>query len=121
MLWMYGYNATMFDYFFKRRTAYEMRISDWSSDVCTSNLHDTARGIDHQHRVGRRFDDQTQAFFAALAFGDGDYRCEHEDAFRHRQRIQADLDRHLAAVLAQTEEVAAGAHRARVEIGRAHV
>src|SRR3546814_16681507 len=43
-------------------------------------------------------------------------RCEHEDAFRHRQRIQADLDRHLAAVLAQTEEVAAGAHRARVGV-----
>src|SRR3546814_3832111 len=26
-------------FFFKRRTAYEMRISDWSSDVCSSDLH----------------------------------------------------------------------------------
>src|SRR3546814_6074113 len=25
-------------FFFKRRTAYEMRISDWSSDVCSSVL-----------------------------------------------------------------------------------
>src|SRR3546814_20520833 len=24
---------------FKQRTAYEMRISDWSSDVCSSDLH----------------------------------------------------------------------------------
>src|SRR3546814_3080472 len=24
--------------FFKRKTAYEMRISDWSSDVCSSDL-----------------------------------------------------------------------------------
>src|SRR3546814_20386758 len=24
--------------FFKQKTAYEMRISDWSSDVCSSNL-----------------------------------------------------------------------------------
>src|SRR3546814_2531919 len=24
--------------FFKKKTAYEMRISDWSSDVCSSNL-----------------------------------------------------------------------------------
>src|SRR3546814_7724854 len=27
-------------FFFKRKTAYEMRISDWSSDVCSSDLHD---------------------------------------------------------------------------------
>src|SRR3546814_5090098 len=26
--------------FFKQKTAYEMRISDWSSDVCSSDLHD---------------------------------------------------------------------------------
>src|SRR3546814_9292034 len=25
--------------FFKHKTAYEMRISDWSSDVCSSDLH----------------------------------------------------------------------------------
>src|SRR3546814_6003488 len=25
-------------FFFKQRTAYEMRISDWSSDVCSSDL-----------------------------------------------------------------------------------
>src|SRR3546814_1947187 len=26
--------------FFKQKTAYEMRISDWSSDVCSSDLQD---------------------------------------------------------------------------------
>src|SRR3546814_9476992 len=26
--------------FFKQKTAYEMRISDWSSDVCSSDLAD---------------------------------------------------------------------------------
>src|SRR3546814_5994083 len=26
-------------FFFKQKTAYEMRISDWSSDVCASDLH----------------------------------------------------------------------------------
>src|SRR3546814_4962489 len=25
--------------FFKQKTAYDMRISDWSSDVCSSDLH----------------------------------------------------------------------------------
>src|SRR3546814_7743547 len=29
----------MFVFFFKQKTAYEMRISDWSSDVCSSDLH----------------------------------------------------------------------------------
>src|SRR3546814_9803839 len=29
-------------FFFKQKTAYEMRISDWSSDVCSSDLADRA-------------------------------------------------------------------------------
>src|SRR3546814_17599697 len=29
-------------FFFKQKTAYEMRISDWSSDVCSSDLPRTA-------------------------------------------------------------------------------
>src|SRR3546814_4532930 len=28
----------LFCFFFKQKTAYEMRISDWSSDVCSSDL-----------------------------------------------------------------------------------
>src|SRR3546814_7230150 len=28
----------IFVFFFKQKTAYEMRISDWSSDVCSSDL-----------------------------------------------------------------------------------
>src|SRR3546814_6026586 len=31
----------MFVFFFKQKTAYEMRISDWSSDVCSSDLAET--------------------------------------------------------------------------------
>src|SRR3546814_7857467 len=30
----------LFFFFFKQKTAYEMRISDWSSDVCSSDLTD---------------------------------------------------------------------------------
>src|SRR3546814_8371885 len=32
-----SYISLMF-FFFKQKTAYEMRISDWSSDVCSSDL-----------------------------------------------------------------------------------
>src|SRR3546814_19976122 len=30
--------SVCFFFFFKQKTAYEMRISDWSSDVCSSDL-----------------------------------------------------------------------------------
>src|SRR3546814_2302970 len=32
------YDSTHLLFFFKQKTAYEMRISDWSSDVCSSDL-----------------------------------------------------------------------------------
>src|SRR3546814_14716160 len=35
---MYGVYVDLF-FFFKQKTAYEMRISDWSSDVCSSDLN----------------------------------------------------------------------------------
>src|SRR3546814_1386539 len=38
-------------FFFKQKTAYEMRISDWSSDVCSSDLEqleEVAHAIEEQ-------------------------------------------------------------------------
>src|SRR3546814_10463471 len=35
----------LFCFFFKQKTAYEMRISDWSSDVCSSDLWATPAGF----------------------------------------------------------------------------
>src|SRR3546814_4498234 len=32
------YVSLFYFFFFKQKTAYEMRISDWSSDVCSSDL-----------------------------------------------------------------------------------
>src|SRR3546814_12575330 len=34
----YVRDMCVFFFFFKQKTAYEMRISDWSSDVCSSDL-----------------------------------------------------------------------------------
>src|SRR3546814_3522753 len=31
-------HCMLYCFFFKQKTAYEMRISDWSSDVCSSDL-----------------------------------------------------------------------------------
>src|SRR3546814_5317189 len=48
-------------FFFKQKTAYEMRISDWSSDVCSSDLQTVSRfnrnadiGIDPEFGRGER-------------------------------------------------------------------
>src|SRR3546814_3325976 len=73
-----------FVFFFKQKTAYEMRISDWSSDVCSSDLDLMLRGdlrpeqVLHKdyillHNEGSlRFTDQAAAANAAkLGFGWG--------------------------------------------------
>src|SRR3546814_1562061 len=43
-------------FFFKQKTAYEMRISDWSSDVCSSDLAPGCHAdrADHDHHRTRR-------------------------------------------------------------------
>src|SRR3546814_499367 len=61
-------------FFFKQKTAYEMRISDWSSDVCSSDLfvraterHESRR-IDNQlrGRSGRQGDPGLSKFYLCL-------------------------------------------------------
>src|SRR3546814_18036250 len=37
-----GFSVFVYLFFFKQKTAYEMRISDWSSDVCSSDLQSSA-------------------------------------------------------------------------------
>src|SRR3546814_1535585 len=53
-------------FFFKQKTAYEMRISDWSSDVCSSDLYKAIlRGLaklSGTHRAGRLAPDFDRKF-----------------------------------------------------------
>src|SRR3546814_2970060 len=57
-------------FFFKQKTAYEMRISDWSSDVCSSDLaYDPAFPrstpvLDGRWWMAGFHDDQKQAVWA---------------------------------------------------------
>src|SRR3546814_1701299 len=52
-----------FVFFFKQKTAYEMRISDWSSDVCSSDLLQPARRAprDLRHRAPAHHPARAQA------------------------------------------------------------
>src|SRR3546814_2695682 len=68
----------LFVFFFKQKTAYEMRISDWSSDVCSSDLErGAAPGLGlHPDAPAHQFDDalgnrQAQAGAAIQAGGGG--------------------------------------------------
>src|SRR3546814_9180853 len=51
-------------FFFKQKTAYDMRISDWSSDVCSSDLRLAGRFCRPLHRG-------SFSSFAALAGAEG--------------------------------------------------
>src|SRR3546814_4931812 len=47
---MSSYAFLDYFFFFKQKTAYEMRISDWSSDVCSSDLGTTGYRVLVQHQ-----------------------------------------------------------------------
>src|SRR3546814_2277661 len=44
VLWWLCVCVVVLFFFFKQKTAYEMRISDWSSDVCSSDLMKKGHG-----------------------------------------------------------------------------
>src|SRR3546814_5511130 len=78
LLWFhclfYLYIYFMFLFFFKQKTAYEMRISDWSSDVCSSDLQfldripNIATGRDkalHPHLIEQQINSARQVAYLA--------------------------------------------------------
>src|SRR3546814_9821129 len=79
-----------FFFFFKQKTAYEMRISDWSSDVCSSDLaagrvpviaecgsNDTVAALEHMQAA------QAAGADAALVVAPYYNKPNQEGVFRH--------------------------------------
>src|SRR3546814_10888961 len=58
----------MYVFFFKQKTAYEMRISDWSSDVCSSDLNSYQKHSEYivQHSDLQGFSQTDKLILAAL-------------------------------------------------------
>src|SRR3546814_4748757 len=84
-------------FFFKQKTAYEMRISDWSSDVCSSDLECGASGRARRwHHHGFVFlprADGSRYFVVQREQGAGGARpntAPGDDA-RHRSAIQSSV------------------------------
>src|SRR3546814_14697867 len=67
-------------FFFKQKTAYEMRISDWSSDVCSSDLVDLAREVRGQHLEIERARARPGRELAPVIQRVGEFRIEPADA-----------------------------------------
>src|SRR3546814_15203298 len=88
-------------FFFKQRTAYDMRISDWSSDVCSSDLvtkrveavvFDVGRVIvewDLRHLFAKLIDDAAEL----------EWFCTH--VVTEQWHFEHDAGRPLAAMLAE--------------------
>src|SRR3546814_9153357 len=76
-------------FFFKQKTAYEMRISDWSSDVCSSDL--------------------VSASMPGLSSQDGICCFSHKDTKPRRRRLGADgpLSPSTARLVARSQGKAA--------------
>src|SRR3546814_2898722 len=67
-------------FFFKQKTAYEMRISDWSSDVCSSDLRHQEAAHLRRRRIARHHDVEgalrLRLAQRAAGGGDADQRLE---------------------------------------------
>src|SRR3546814_6651881 len=102
----------VFFFFFKQKTAYDMRISDWSSDVCSSDLaasrsradgpHGrewTRDSLQHSHQIDDREDadphdveevpEHRQAHDAALVGGDQPVPAELDHQDRKSTRLNS--------------------------------
>src|SRR3546814_2723243 len=80
-------------FFFKQKTAYEMRISDWSSDVCSSDLRRCS--ILRERASGRRKAVAGKDRAALLRNEEGAERSRFGMARRDEQRDRV-TDRRMA-------------------------
>src|SRR3546814_6144808 len=74
-------------FFFKQKTAYELRISDWSSDVCSSDLHQRGGKLPAAAELHH-------------AIADGEIREREQDELR---RDGPGQDRHRRRIVAEGE------------------
>src|SRR3546814_10264279 len=96
-------------FFFKQKTAYEMRISDWSSDVCSSDLHLLGNERSGIARIGLSKERLAHLrHLEADLFASGSLTSRERDRLRRKlAEVEVDL---RALELTQLRVVAADAH-----------
>src|SRR3546814_18709602 len=88
-------------FFFKQKTAYEMRISDWSSDVCSSDLRHADLLARQQRLLGKAEALDLGEIFARLEGRDVEGRGAGD---RARRIVARDENRHVARADAHSVE-----------------
>src|SRR3546814_18942512 len=82
--------------FFKQKTAYEMRISDWSSDVCSSDLQPGVGGLHRQHDREELRSGALRRFFLPKAEGGWNLWLFHRRSAAQECRLPTDVWQHVA-------------------------
>src|SRR3546814_6786105 len=124
-----------FFFFFKQKTAYELRISDWSSDVCSSDLYKhrairrggggSSRGI--KHSLGQKLRDVARPSACPLDLLAAAEAVGEDQAFFRRfphggqQHSLTDGGGDIMRLLGEAERAGHAATALGREIGRAHV
>src|SRR3546814_7786837 len=110
-------------FFFKQKTAYEMRISDWSSDVCSSDLQ--ATGVadvagERLRSIAAALLQRLQAAFGLAGSGGEVGKQLLQPAARGTQGGELAIQRHGITDSGHQQKAE---HRIgnKAEIGRAHV
>src|SRR3546814_5712775 len=84
-----------FFFFFKQKTAYEMRISDWSSDVCSSDLP-------FQCTTTPLFNDEN---WNSMQFRSPSYFHRQWKRFRSKKNTASRIMRYAAQLLLNADEL----------------
>src|SRR3546814_5495691 len=102
-------------FFFKQKTAYEMRISDWSLDVCSSDLEQTVQRDGDGYWV--------RAWVRVDAAGLADVGAAPIDRYARAVAALPEVTRQvlLADFLGDEDFTAIAARLGITKIGRAHV
>src|SRR3546814_4386320 len=95
-------------FFFKQKTAYEMRISDWSSDVCSSDLARCGKQRDnaenHQRprdQGGRHRDHEVDE----VVEGEGLQKIRHQERRQHENQAGRPVGELLESIEAELEGI----------------
>src|SRR3546814_9588950 len=109
-------------FFFKQKTAYEMRISDWSSDVCSSDLDRLTHSSTDRAYWRVRFGAEIRSRRARLAGESVRHRLDVcLPRLSPRQGVDQGLRFGKQFRFRQVQIERLAARLGRVEIGRAHV
>src|SRR3546814_8364137 len=82
-----------FFFFFKQKTAYEMRISDWSSDVCASDLNAKVA----VRNVRRDANESLKRLVKDKEISEDDERRAQDEVQKLTDKYVADIDKMLQA------------------------